>query len=134
MKKIIICFIGILLVLFIAILYITINDNKYTNNLEKNILRNTSVKRVDYLNKYNNYYIVIDREYLYVFDLKYNEILSKDIMLVHSNNNNYDIIYKDDNLMYFNDYIKDNVLVYEYYNIDTYKLIDRKYIGGNLDE
>ena len=134
MKKIIICFIGILLVLFIAILYITINDNKYTNNLEKNILRNTSVKRVDYLNKYNNYYIVIDREYLYVFDLKYNEILSKDIMLVHSNNNNYDIIYKDDNVMYFNDYIKDNVLVYEYYNIDTYKLIDRKYIGGNLDE
>lgn len=134
MKKIIICFIGVLLVLFIAILYITINDNKYTNNLEKNILRNTSVKRVDYLNKYNNYYIVMDREYLYVFDLKYNEILSKDIMLVHSNNNNYDIIYKDDNLMYFNDYIKDNVLVYEYYNIDTYKLIDRKYIGGNLDE
>lgn len=134
MKKFIVLFICILLILFIAILCMTTNDNKYTSKLVKDIIKNTDVKEVNYLNKYDNYYIVVDQEYIYLFDLKYDEMLSKDIALVHSNDNNYDIIYKDGNLMYFNDYIKKDVLVYEYYDIDTYKLIDKKYIGGNLDE
>ena len=111
----------------------TINDDRYNDKIIKNVLKNTSVKRVNYLNKYDNYYIVMDKEYVYVFDLKYNEILSKDIMLIHSNDKKYDIIYKDNKLLYFNDYINKDVLVYEYYNIDTYKLVDKKYIGGNLD-
>ncbi len=130
MKKIIIWFIGILLVLFIAILYVTGVDNKYNNKMVRAILKNTDVKKVNYLNKYNNYYIVIDDEYVYVFDLKYDEILSKDINLTYRNVNNYDIIYKDANLMYFNDYLKKDILVYEYYDINTYKLINRVFIGG----
>lgn len=131
MKKIIICFISILLVIFMAILYMTVDDSRYNDKIINNILKNTSVKKVNYLKKYNNYYIVMDKEYIYVFDLKYNEILSKDVMLIHGNDNNYDIIYKDDKLMYFNDYMKNDVLVYEYYDIDTYKLISRQYIGGS---
>ena len=133
MKRIIIWFISILLILFFAILCMTINDDRYNDKIIKNVLKNTSVKRVNYLNKYDNYYIVMDKEYVYVFDLKYNEILSKDIMLIHSNDKKYDIIYKDNKLLYFNDYINKDVLVYEYYDIDTYKLVDKKYIGGNLD-
>lgn len=133
MKRIIIWFISILLILFFAILCMTINDDRYNDKIIKNVLKNTSVKRVNYLNKYDNYYIVMDKEYVYVFDLKYNEILSKDIMLIHSNDKKYDIIYKDNELLYFNDYINKDVLVYEYYDIDTYKLVDKKYIGGNLD-
>jgi len=114
-----------------AILYMTVDDSRYNDKIINNILKNTSVKKVNYLKKYNNYYIVMDKEYIYVFDLKYNEILSKDVMLIHGNDNNYDIIYKDDKLMYFNDYMKNDVLVYEYYDIDTYKLISRQYIGGS---
>ena len=113
-----------------AIIYVLINDNKYQRKLEKNIINNTDVKEISYLNKYGNYYIVMDMEYIYVYDLKYNEILSKDINLIHVNDNEYDIIYKDDTLMYLNNYKKDNSLVYEYYDIDTYKLIDNVYIGG----
>lgn len=130
MKKYIVCFICLLLIFLMAIIYVLINDNKYQRKLEKNIINNTDVKEISYLNKYGNYYIVMDMEYIYVYDLKYNEILSKDINLIHVNDNEYDIIYKDDTLMYLNNYKKDNSLVYEYYDIDTYKLIDKVYIGG----
>lgn len=110
------------------------NDSKYKSRLVKNIIKNTDIKEVNYINKYDDYYIVMDKEYIYLFDLKYDEILSKDVTLVHDNDNKYDIIYKDGKLMYFNDYIREDILVYEYYDIDTYKLIDKKYIGGSLDE
>ena len=130
MKKVIIGFICLLLVFLFAVIYILINDSNYQNKLKNDIINNTDIKEINYLNKYNNYYIVMDLEYLYLFDLKYNEILSKDINLMHSNDKKYDIIYKDDNFMYFNDYKKGNRVIYEYYSIDTYKLIDKIYIGG----
>jgi hypothetical protein len=69
-----------------------------------------------------------------LLDDKYQELLRRDIYLINENDNNYEIIYKDDNLMYFNDYMKNDVLVYEYYDINTYKLINRVLVGGNIDE
>ena len=108
-------------------------DIKYNNKLIKNITSNTDIKKIKYINKYDNYYIVIDKGYIYLIDSKYDIILKKDISLIHKNTNNYDIIYKDEYLMYFNDYINDDVLVYEYYDINTYKLIDRVFVGGNYE-
>lgn len=130
MKKIIIWFISILIILFLLIMYININNNKYNDKLENNIINNTEIKKIRYINKYDNYYIVTNNKYIYLIDSKYDIILKKDISLIHKNTNNYDIIYKDEYLMYFNDYIKDDILVYEYYDINTYELIDRVFVGG----
>ena len=111
-------------------MYININNNKYNDKLENNIINNTEIKKIRYINKYDNYYIVTNNKYIYLIDSKYDIILKKDISLIHKNTNNYDIIYKDEYLMYFNDYIKDDILVYEYYDINTYELIDRVFVGG----
>lgn len=99
--------------------------------MSKKIIDKTSVEKVNYINKYGNYYIVMNDEYLYLIDDKYEIITKKDKILIYDNKNNYDIIYKDDEFMYFNNYYKNNKLVYEYYSIYTYELIDRVFVGGN---
>ena len=134
MKKIIICFIIFLLVIFILVCYMNYKDNNYVNLLKNNIISNTDIKEINYINNYDSYYIIADNENIYLVDNNYELILKKDISLVHPNNNNYDIIYKNKTLMYFNNYIKRNVLINEYYDINTYKLIDRVFVGGTLDE
>ena len=106
------------------------NDNKYNNKIINKIINKNDIKEIDYINEYNDYYIVKGKEYLYVFDNKYNEIFKIDCVLIYENKNNYDIIYKDELLMYLNDYYKDNKLVYEYYDLYTYKLLDKIVLGG----
>ena len=134
MKKVIICFISLLVISLMLMIIIQINDGKYTNELEKNIINNTDINNIKYINKYDNYYIVVDGYTIYLIDKKYEILLERDISLIHKNDNNYDIIYKDGFFMYFNDYIKNDILVYEYYDINTYKLTKRVFVGGSIDE
>lgn len=110
------------------------NDNRYDDKIKKEITDNTDIKDIKYINKYDNYYIVTDNNYLYIINNEYNELIRKDFSLLHDNVNKYDIIYKDDYIMYLNNYMRDNILVYEYYDINTYELIDRVFVGGNIDE
>ena len=122
---------AVLVIAFILISYMLFNDKKYHNELVKTITENTDISVVDYINKYDNYYIVLDHKYLYLIDSNFVEILEIDRELLNENSYGYDIIYKDDKLMYFHDYYKDKKLVYEYYDIYTYELIDRVFVGGN---
>lgn len=121
----------VLLILFGLILYVDGNDNKYNKKIIKDIINNTEISNIKYVNKYENFYIVMDDKNIYLFSDKYQELLRKDIYLIHKNDNNYEIIYKDNILMYFNNYIKDDAFIYEYYDINTYKLIDRVLVGGS---
>ena len=130
MKKVVKIVIGLIIILFMFITYMVYDDNKYNNKIIKNIVKNTEIKDIIYFNEYNNYYIVKDKDYIYLFDKKYKEIFKVDNVLVYENKKNYDIIYKDELLMYMNDYYKNNRLVYEYYNIYTYELIDKVIVGG----
>ena len=57
-------------------------------------------------------------------------VLDIELSSIHKNTYNYDIIYKDNELMYFNDSKNDNKLIYEYYDLYTYKSIDRILVGG----
>lgn len=125
---------SVLLFLLGLIIYINKNDDNYNKKLIKGIINHTDISNIEYVNKYDNHYIVTNNKYIYLLDDKYQELLRRDIYLIHENDNNYEIIYKDDNLMYFNDYMKNDVLVYEYYDINTYKLINRVLVGGNIDE
>ena len=122
---------AVLVIAFILISYMLFNDKKYHNELVKTITENTDISVVDYINKYDNYYIIINHKYLYLIDSNFVEILEIDRELLNENSYGYDIIYKDDKLMYFHDYYKDKKLVYEYYDIYTYELIDRVFVGGN---
>ena len=111
----------------------THNDNNYLNKLKNKIISNVKLKGINYINCYDNYYIVLDDEYLYLYDKEYHEILKEDIILMHENTNNYDIIYKDGTFMYLGSTKKDNKLLYQYYSIYNYELLDEVLVGGYDD-
>ena len=123
----------ILLIILILIICMDYNDKKSTNKIINSIYKHTDINGIKYINRYDDYYIVLDNKKLYLINRDYDIIIEKEVSSLYDNKNNYDIIYKDEELMYFNDYIKDNKLVYEYYNIYNYKLIDRVFVGGNYD-
>ena len=130
MKKIIKIFIGIIILIFILILGMVRNNDKNYNKMIKEIENNTLVKEVVYVNKYNNYFIVEDNEYLYLINDKYEIISEIDINLLYKNSKNYDIIYRDERFMYMKDSYKDGKLYYQYYDIYNYSLIDEIMVGG----
>lgn len=130
MKKIIKIFIGIIILIFILILGMVRNNDKNYNKMIKEIENNTLLKEVVYVNKYNNYFIVEDNEYLYLINDKYKIISEIDINLLYKNSKNYDIIYRDERFMYMKDSYKDGKLYYQYYDIYNYSLIDEIMVGG----
>ena len=125
MKRVFVIVIGSIIVLSIILISIVINnDKRYINKLKSNIINNTEIKSIKYINKYDNYYIVMDNKKLYLITGDYNTLLEVDRILIHENNKSYDIIYKDERLMYFSDLSKKNKLKYRYYDLYTYELID----------
>ena len=109
--------------------YVNKNDKYYTN-IEKNILKKTDIKNINYINVYGDYYIVKSDKYLYVFDKKYTEIMKIDNIIIYENTFDYDIIYEDDAVMYYNDIYKGGKLEVEYYDLYTYKLIKKVLVNG----
>ena len=51
-------------------------------------------------------------------------------MNFHSNDDKYDIIYKDKKLMYLKEITKKNKVEYVYIDMNTYKEIDTIVVGG----
>ena len=133
MKRIIKIFISLLIITFIFILYMDYNDRKNISKLEDKIVNNTDIKEIEYINYYDNYYIVMDMDDLYVFDKDYVEILKIDKILIHENKKKYDMIYKDGVVMYVNDYYKNKTLYYEYYDLYTYELFNKVLVGGTYE-
>jgi len=130
MKKLVTILISIFIIVFLFLGYVVIKDNRYINKIERRIIKNTNVSTIKYLNKYDKYYIVLDNDYLYVFDKEYTNVLKIEEYLIHENSKNYDIIYQDEEIMYFNENYKNNKLIYRYYNIYTYELIKEIIIPG----
>ena len=122
-------FISIIIVLFISMCIMVSIDNKYFNSLKKEILDNTNISDIEYVNKYNDHYIVMDSEYIYLFNSSYEEITRIKISLVYDNKENYDIVYRNKTIMYVDDYKNKERIIYRYYDIYTYELIDEVVIG-----
>ena len=131
MKKLVLVLVSIIILSFILISYMVNNNDKYIANLEKMIIDNTDIKLVNYVNEYDEYYIVSDKDNLYLVNMKYEIIFDIEKSKIHENSKNYDIIYKEDKLMYFNNIYDKDRLVYEYYDLYTYEIIDKVDVGDN---
>lgn len=131
-KRKVICYIIIVVIILIGILSIFIipvtKNNKYKKNILKDIYNNTDIKNISYYNKSNNYYIVKDNENIYVFDLNYDKVYSKDINEIY--NSSLDIVYRRSNL-YYEEKVRDkDKLTYKYYDISTYEEAFDIDVGG----
>lgn len=106
--------------------YMINNDQKYFTEMKEKI----GLKEISYINKYDDKYLVLDKDNLYLFDNKYEEIIQMDRDKLCENKNNYEIIYRNEDFQYLKDYYKNDELVYEYYNIYDCKLIEKIVLGG----
>ena len=132
MKKLVAIFISLILFILLMICIVIWFDRNNTKDIEKVIVKNTEIKNIEYVNIYDGYYIVMDLDNLYLFDKEYEEIFNIKVDKLHKNKNNYDIIYRNKKVMYMDSYKnKKKGLVFKYYDIYTYELIDKIVIGGN---
>ena len=99
------------------------------NLLDEVIADFGDVKDIEYINRYDNNYIVMDKKYLYLFDDKYEEIDKLDVKDIYENKKNYDIVYRDKTIMYMDNFKNKEGIIYRYYDIYTYELIDEIVIG-----
>lgn len=131
MKKIIIVFISLVLLAFFFILFPVARNNKYTNNLEKEVTDNYEIKeKINYLNKSNLYYIILTTKNLIVLDKNYKEILKEDIKKIKILDKDYELVYRLNNVMYETKEISKDKITYNYYDIYTNELIDTLVVGG----
>ena len=129
-KRVVLLLISLVLILIILIRIMIFLDNRYSNGIYNDIKKNTDIKKIEYVNIYDNYYIVMDKDNLYLFSDEYVELARIDIDLIHKNSKNYDIIYKEEKFYYMNDYRKNDRVIFEYYDIYEYKLVDKVMVGG----
>lgn len=119
-------FISIMISLFILILLVVKVDNKYDKNNYKIIMDKTDIKNISYVNRYGDYYIVLNDKYLYAINKEYKIVSEIDKILLYENSEKYDIIYDNELFMY----LDDDVGKYRYYDIYSYKLAKEIDIGG----
>ncbi len=112
------------------IMFMIGNDNRYYNRIKKIIEEECKIDNIIYINKYNDYYIVKDKEYLYLINSEYRIISEIDNNLLYENKENYDIIYDDEVFMYMDDEYIDDGVIYRYYDIYSYELINEIKVGG----
>lgn len=109
--------------MFFSVWVMVLFDSKSVKGLKLDILDNTYIKNIVYINKYDNYYLVMDDNYLYLFDLEYNELNKINRNELFNNKYDYDIIYKDGKIMYMDNYIDKKGVIFKYYDIYTNELI-----------
>lgn len=122
--KILLAVTSLIIILVVSITYIDINNSSFTNSIKEQIEKNYQLQdKITYFNQYGNYYIITTQNNIIVLNKEYQEILKEDISKINENKNNYEIIYKNNQLMYENTKRSGNKLTIKYYDITTYKQI-----------
>lgn len=122
----------LLILLFISVLVIYIypikKNNIYKQKLIKDIYQNTTIKDIKYLNKDNNYYIIIAEDKVVVLDLNYEEVYSIDKSKIKDNKK--PLTYRIGNIYYEEKIKEKEKLTYNFYNVETEELEYQISLGG----
>lgn len=127
MKKVIIIFIGLVLIFFLSIVFIVFNNNRYESNLLEDIKNNYS-KDVLYVNKSLDNYVVKTKNKVVVLDSKYKEVSSLEIDKLYKMD--YDLVYHKNAIMYEDVVVKGSKIIYTYYDAKSGKEVDKLEIEG----
>ena len=101
-------------------IYMVINNIVNTNKLDNliiNIKNNYEInEEISYINEYNNYYIFTTKTRVIVLNKEYQEILNESINNIEDIPKNKELIYKTNKLMFEETILKENKLIYKYYD------------------
>lgn len=130
MKKIIIILISLVVISFLSIAMLVSKNNKYEKSIEKQIKNNYKLEdEINYLNKYDLYYIILTTKNLIILDENYEEILKEDADIIKLNKE-YELVYRLNKVMYQKKKVLKDKIIYEYYDINNNEIIDTVEIGG----
>lgn len=128
-KKYIIILLTILLISVLVIyIYPIKKNNIYKQKLIKDIYQNTTIKDIKYLNKDNNYYIIIAEDKVVVLDLNYEEVYGIDKSKIKDNKK--PLTYRRGNIYYEEKIKEKEKLTYNFYNVETEELEYQISLGG----
>lgn len=127
MKKLLkIGIIAIVLILscIIYISYITDNNTEEIKRIKNEISKNYNANGgIEYINEYNNNYIIKTNNKVVVLSKDYKEIIKEDISKLKDSIKDAKLIYKTNKLMYEKTISKKNTITYEYYDALSGELI-----------
>lgn len=130
MKKIIITIISLIVISFLSLTMLVSKNNKYEKDTEKQIKDNYKLEdKINYLNKFDLYYIILTKNNLIILDENFEEILKEDANIIKLNKD-YELVYRLNKVMYQKKKVLKNKIIYEYYDINNNELIDTVEIGG----
>lgn len=113
----------IFFLIYYLLIYTKVHSNdKYIDSIKSNITNKYKKINIDYVNEYGGYYIVVSNNNIIVLDFDYNEIIKDSVSNIKLNK--FDIVYKTNKIMYEETVLKNNKLIYNYYDIDSGKFID----------
>lgn len=129
-KKIVLVIVPICLLLIILciLLYPVIKNNGYQKGLVRDIYKNTKIENIEYLNKDNNYYVLISNNEIMVLDLNYEEVFRKKKDEIKSSD--MDLVYRKNNLYYEEKIREGKKLIYRFYDVSSLELEDEIKVGG----
>lgn len=116
------CVIVFFLIYYLLIYTKVHSNDKYIDSIKSNITNKYKKINIDYVNEYGGYYIVVSNNNIIVLDFDYNEIIKDSVSNIKLNK--FDIVYKTNKIMYEETVLKNNKLIYNYYDIDSGKFID----------
>ena len=124
MKKLIIIIILFAFIFLFFVVSSIYQNDKYQNDIYGEIVSNYKIDEdIVYFNKSNNFYIVkteskiivLDNNFDNVYEIECSKILPQD---------NYEIVYKDNTIIYEEIKRYENKIVYNYYSVLEDKLLD----------
>lgn len=122
-KILIVAMIVILLCIF-SLSYTINKNNNYEESIAKEIKANYPItEEIQYTNYYGNYYIFTTEKQIVVLNNEFQEVKKENLDKLAENKNNYEIIYKNNKLMYEKTNLEKNKVTYEYYDATNNKKI-----------
>lgn len=116
----------------LSFLFYTVKVNdRYFNDIKSRIVNNYDVVgKIEYLNVFEMYYILLDNDNLVVLNDNYDEVFKEKRSVIYTKNKDYDIVYRLNKPMYESKKIKNGKVNYSYYDIYTFDKLDEVIVGG----
>lgn len=114
----------VVLIIVLYISFLTNNNQNYLDDITKNIKENYPIdEEITYSNLYNHYYIFTTKSKVIVLNNEYQEVLNESIAIIQNKEENQEIIYKTNKLMFEEVETNKNNITYKYYDASNGEFI-----------